>query len=1626
MAYFSEEIYTWAESFRRQNRARQIFMNPSERPGARSPAVDTTPTLSSTQPLEENGQRYQEFISLGTLETRHSTFKSLAANVKQCSLSSHRSFWPLLEELVDRNASIELRESAFAYLKAIAASPDLTSDDFLKLLTLIKEPVAASHVFQQVAALEALLAHRKHPEILRDGFNEYILSVLKRQYDFVADKRRELKVQRTESLLPESCGLDALMAFFLHLVSAGPEFVSDRMVPDMVEELFALAGYATLEKDLKAVLKILQVLTQLDKIPVAQLKKIIGLFCSVLYLNDDLQGIAESCLAQLCRSRTGESVVETLLEIVKEAPAEKKINRARGALLRLIRLYRQNGAQGSPRVSFEALINLVKTTCFLNEKYQRDSLLFFQQLFCEEALQRLVLGENWKKLFEVLIEVLTKPPPALTADIAKGTHHAASSIPLKSPLANTKLDEWNEYCDSKSEAIADSLEILYSKVTTDQQKQICVFYLATKFPLPDMALQHLVDEFLSLDSSPATLNRPKTLKSLVTNVIYDAAKRTSILEQLTEKMAKTVPQARMRDLVFSLLSQLPQEHNVELINAIAVLATTFAQGTGFVDVANIVSTLIKFVDIEDTSQAASDSLLVEPPNNTITISLVRLFQHHMSCSAETAVLLYDALVDLAKDMKHSPSARLSAMRLLTRLRCTKASSTLSNSNTETHTSLTTASASFNLTSVASSSLSNAIMVVDVPDSLGLAAHLCRTEGSVSVMTAKLDVAGLESAIEQPRTRTGRASNISSPSASRSETRSTSGQNRGFRATRPLWMYPGRKGLPTDPPKTPSGILRLGTSGSNSKTTVRIHEWLETMIEILKEPDDWEIYSYILVHLPSQLSNPLLFADCLARLRDLKDVIVTQLRGGTIHEPPPKSGVKRDNVVLCLIYSLKMLMAYRNLFTTGEQEETVKIFLSLQGQFDRVAKTCIQALTLLSYEHPRAVARCLDDILQKMAQMITKAHLAIDILEFLRCLASLPHLHADLSETQTRMVFVICITHLEQSREQRDKLHRSSTPSVPNQKQNRQSTISLGSDSSQNIEVHKELPQYIYALAYHVMADWFLALKLVDRPKYVGWITSRLSSTDAKGHNVMEPQSQVMLDMMLRTAYSDLGETKASTLSNPKHGVKLKKSWIVGLSIVTIETAALTGYTQVTTRQASGTTHALYIQHTAPLPAHHILMNPDAENAAIVYPSHVFLQQHSTVAPTPVPMEPICLPDDGRVQRAISAFDLNDTVDGYKAGVIYIGNGQCTEVEILANRTHSSGFDALLEGLGTKVPLQGAQFNTQGLNRNTGADGEYTYAWRNRVVEIVYHVPTMMPTNLDHDPQCVEKKRHIGNDHVNIIYNESGLPFDFNTFASQFNYVNIVITPDGSFAPEAEPDAKLETIHEGSPSSTSLSPNNQGHVRHVSSAVIRSPPEQATSRPSTQRTYRNPLYETIPVTSPALEETFKVQTLLHPSFPPLTPTHTTQTITATALAPLVRHMALNASVFSKAWAAREYGETPSSWCKRLEEIYTLRERYNQSGNVSAAGVTESEAGKATGESRKSGVFSGLGFFKKGKEREETQFTGIKAEKKYVEGDKWIGEVRMGGLTEEEGVKSGLDFSRWGGENPKLEEATNREE
>lgn len=115
-------------------------------------------------------------------------------------------------------------------------------------------------------------------------------------------------------------------------------------------------------------------------------------------------------------------------------------------------------------------------------------------------------------------------------------------------------------------------------------------------------------------------------------------------------------------------------------------------------------------------------------------------------------------------------------------------------------------------------------------------------------------------------------------------------------------------------------------------------------------------------------------------------------------------------------------------------------------------------------------------------------------------------------------------------------------------------------------------------------------------------------------------------------------------------------------------------------------------------------------------------------------------------------------------MVYVKRGQTTELQILSNTFGSSRYLDFLRGLGPLMKLLDIppdMIYLGGLDQS-GTDGNFTYCYHDDITQVIYHVATMMPTDLQADPSCSNKKLHIGNDFVTIVYNDSGTEYKFGT------------------------------------------------------------------------------------------------------------------------------------------------------------------------------------------------------------------------------------------------------------------------
>uniref|UniRef100_A0A8C3G6S8 RAP1 GTPase activating protein n=1 Tax=Cyclopterus lumpus TaxID=8103 RepID=A0A8C3G6S8_CYCLU len=145
----------------------------------------------------------------------------------------------------------------------------------------------------------------------------------------------------------------------------------------------------------------------------------------------------------------------------------------------------------------------------------------------------------------------------------------------------------------------------------------------------------------------------------------------------------------------------------------------------------------------------------------------------------------------------------------------------------------------------------------------------------------------------------------------------------------------------------------------------------------------------------------------------------------------------------------------------------------------------------------------------------------------------------------------------------------------------------------------------------------------------------------------------------------------------------------------------------------------------------------------------------------------------KASRLIVTFDEHVISNNFKFGVIYQKFGQTSEEELFGNMEESPSFVEFFEFLGHKIDLHDFRGFRGGLDvthGQTGTESIYT-SFHNK--EIMFHVSTKLPYT-EGDSQQLQRKRHIGNDIVAIVFQEENTPFVPDMIQSNFLHAYVVV------------------------------------------------------------------------------------------------------------------------------------------------------------------------------------------------------------------------------------------------------------
>eukprot|EP01117_Protostelium_nocturnum_P008782 TRINITY_DN3149_c0_g1_i1.p1 TRINITY_DN3149_c0_g1~~TRINITY_DN3149_c0_g1_i1.p1 ORF type:complete len:695 (+),score=266.68 TRINITY_DN3149_c0_g1_i1:342-2426(+) len=148
----------------------------------------------------------------------------------------------------------------------------------------------------------------------------------------------------------------------------------------------------------------------------------------------------------------------------------------------------------------------------------------------------------------------------------------------------------------------------------------------------------------------------------------------------------------------------------------------------------------------------------------------------------------------------------------------------------------------------------------------------------------------------------------------------------------------------------------------------------------------------------------------------------------------------------------------------------------------------------------------------------------------------------------------------------------------------------------------------------------------------------------------------------------------------------------------------------------------------------------------------------------------------RFDNDLLKFETKMIVTHQKIGILLRREGQNTEDEMFNNQDGCSPqLDEFLNFLGEKVTLLGHTAFNGGLDVKRNTTGTHSVYTTFQKIELMFHVSTLLP-HFPMDPQQVEKKRHIGNDIIVVIFSEASTPFDPSIMRSEYNNVYIFVHP----------------------------------------------------------------------------------------------------------------------------------------------------------------------------------------------------------------------------------------------------------
>lgn len=367
----------------------------------------------------------------------------------------------------------------------------------------------------------------------------------------------------------------------------------------------------------------------------------------------------------------------------------------------------------------------------------------------------------------------------------------------------------------------------------------------------------------------------------------------------------------------------------------------------------------------------------------------------------------------------------------------------------------------------------------------------------------------------------------------------------------LWQLPEALPFRTNEADAIKGsVISYDPEGPDRVVVLPVSRYLHALATVIETDPSWELVSYILCHLPTQLSNKHLFCGPITRVSITKLLLV--LSTGVIREhlasqtadDCPENLKLRDLQGLAH-HTLSTMISYKGYFDLQQRQLLLDAFQTgLNGPFSTI-KCCLHALTLTAYEIPNNLSKALPQIMEKLSQIMSNPNMAVHILAFLNIVGKLPSLYASFTEDDFKMVFGVALQYLQHY----NQLQKSPTRSWA-------------------------LSQHVRLQSYCAVYTWFVVLKVPDRQRHIPYITRQLLLAN-EGEAQVDGLTQVCFDWLARNTFGTMS-SKAMVddtillpnIAKPEQ-YPFKNTWTIGHMLLSVRPTHRPGWIEIMARRPSG-------------------------------------------------------------------------------------------------------------------------------------------------------------------------------------------------------------------------------------------------------------------------------------------------------------------------------------------------------------------------------------------------------------------------------------------------------------------------